>query len=175
MDDINKWSCVLKVPQNYASAYQAADQWKEFFFIEDVIEVEVHVLTYMVDDEVYHTESVMSGDIITLVDEPTKEEHTFSGWNEAPETMPAEDVTIYGTFIANVYKVYYYVGEALVHTAEVTYGETIPEYIYEPTNEGDEFMGWVGETYATMPACDIVYMANIVNGIDAMSTDNCHL
>ena len=36
LDDINKWECVLRVPQNSLSAYQAADQWKEFFFIEDV-------------------------------------------------------------------------------------------------------------------------------------------
>ena len=35
LDDINKWECVLRVPQNSLSAYQAADQWKEFFFIED--------------------------------------------------------------------------------------------------------------------------------------------
>ena len=37
LDDINKWECVLRVPQNSLSAYQAADQWKEFFFIEDVL------------------------------------------------------------------------------------------------------------------------------------------
>ena len=37
LDDINKWECVLRVPQNRLSAYQAADQWKEFFFIEDVL------------------------------------------------------------------------------------------------------------------------------------------
>ena len=37
LDDINKWECVLRVPQNRLSVYQAADQWKEFFFIEDVL------------------------------------------------------------------------------------------------------------------------------------------
>lgn len=37
LDDINKWECVLRVPQNSLSTYQAADQWKEFFFIEDVL------------------------------------------------------------------------------------------------------------------------------------------
>ena len=63
----------------------------------------------------------------------------------------------------------------MVHTAEVAYGEAIPEYIYETTTEGDEFVGWIGETYDTMPAHDVTYVANIVNGIDAMSTDNCHL
>ena len=35
LDDINKWTCELVVPQNSLSAYQAADQWKEFFFISE--------------------------------------------------------------------------------------------------------------------------------------------
>lgn len=37
LDDINKWNCTLKVPQSYKAAYQTADQWKDFFFIEDVV------------------------------------------------------------------------------------------------------------------------------------------
>ena len=36
LDDINKWSCVLKVPESSISTYQAADGWKEFFFIESL-------------------------------------------------------------------------------------------------------------------------------------------
>ncbi len=35
LDDISKWSCTLYVPKGYISAYQSADQWKEFFFIEE--------------------------------------------------------------------------------------------------------------------------------------------
>lgn len=38
LDDINKWGCVLSVPQGYKAAYQQADQWKEFFFIEDTVD-----------------------------------------------------------------------------------------------------------------------------------------
>ena len=33
LDDINKWTCELFVPQNSLEAYKAAEQWKEFFFI----------------------------------------------------------------------------------------------------------------------------------------------
>jgi hypothetical protein len=36
LDDINKWNCTLKIPEGTNSAYMAADQWKEFFFIENV-------------------------------------------------------------------------------------------------------------------------------------------
>jgi mannose-6-phosphate isomerase-like protein (cupin superfamily) len=35
LDDINKWTCVLTVPAGNKAAYQAADQWKEFFFVEE--------------------------------------------------------------------------------------------------------------------------------------------
>ena len=297
LDDINKWNCSLRVPSGYAADYQAADQWKDFFFIEDVVEVAMYTLTFMVDGEVYHTsslvhkaevtipdaptkegytfsgwsevpetmpaedvtvsgfftinkylvtfkigeevissefmeygstivvpeaperegytfdgwgevaETVPAGDVtyegsysvnsylltyvvdgetinvesiaygteITLLDEPVKEGYTFSGWSEVPETMPAEDVTVSGFFTVNTYKVYYYVGEELVHTAEVAYGESIPGYVYETTVEGDEFMGWIGETYETMPAHDVTYTANITNDISQSTMGDSQL
>ena len=36
LDDINKWNCTLKVPMESLAAYQQADQWKDFFFMEGV-------------------------------------------------------------------------------------------------------------------------------------------
>ena len=35
LDDINKWKCKLIVPKGYLAVYQDADQWKDFFFIEE--------------------------------------------------------------------------------------------------------------------------------------------
>ena len=35
LDDINKWTCKLIVQKGYKSAYEAADQWKDFLFIEE--------------------------------------------------------------------------------------------------------------------------------------------
>ena len=35
LDDIDKWSCVLAVPYSCLASYQNADQWKEFFFIQE--------------------------------------------------------------------------------------------------------------------------------------------
>ena len=37
LDDINKWSCTLSVPEGCNSVYQQADQWKDFFFIDNNI------------------------------------------------------------------------------------------------------------------------------------------
>jgi len=57
-----------------------------------------YTLTYVVDGEVVLTLPILYGGSIPSLKEPTKEGHTFSGWSEVPETMPAEDVTIEGTF-----------------------------------------------------------------------------
>ena len=60
-------------------------------------------LTYVVDNETY---KVFSYDFDTpIIPEaaPTKEGYTFSGWSEIPETMPAHDVIITGTFSINQY------------------------------------------------------------------------
>ena len=35
LDDINKWNCTLYVPVGKMASYQGAEQWKEFFFIEE--------------------------------------------------------------------------------------------------------------------------------------------
>ncbi len=134
-----------------------------------------YLLTYIVDGDTVQADSVAYGTAIILLDEPVKEGYTFSGWSEAPDTMPAEDVTISGMFTVNIYKVYYYVGEELIHTAEVPYGEAIPEYIYEPTKEDEIFEGWIGETYATMPAHDVTYVANITNDVLQLIIDNSQL
>jgi len=57
-----------------------------------------YTLTYMVDGEAYKTFEVEYGSEIIPESEPTKEGYTFSGWSEIPETMPANDVVVTGTF-----------------------------------------------------------------------------
>ena len=153
LDDINKWTCVLKVPQNYASAYQAADQWKEFFYIEDVVEIELFTITYIVDDEIYSTEKYAVGDEITPEEEPTKEGYTFSGWSEIPETMPAEDVTVTGSFSINSYDLVYMIDGEEYKRVTLEFGsEIVPEE--EPEKEGYTFSGW-SEIPETMPSHDV--------------------
>lgn len=97
LDDINKWSCTLHVHEDFLTAYQAADQWKDFFFIEG-IESEGYKLIYFVDNELYASETYFLGDAITPLDEPVKEGYQFSGWSEIPATMPANNVTVTGEF-----------------------------------------------------------------------------
>jgi len=134
-----------------------------------------YLVTFKIGDEVIASYSLEYGAAIVIPEAPEKEGHTFNGWGEVAETVPAGDVTYEGTYTVNIYKVYYYVGEELVHTAEVAYGEAIPEYVYEPAEEGYTFLGWVGETYATMPAHDVTYTANIDDAIEHLTIDNGEL
>ena len=101
LDDINKWDCKLYVPKGYLASYQAAEQWKEFLFVEegDYTIAKKYTLTYIVDGEEYKSYQIAEGSAITPEPAPTKEGYEFSGWSTIPATMPAEDVTITGTFL----------------------------------------------------------------------------
>ena len=57
-----------------------------------------YTLTYMVDGEVYKTYEVEYGSEIEPEAAPEKEGYSFSGWSKIPETMPANDVVVTGTF-----------------------------------------------------------------------------
>ena len=110
-------------------------------------------LIYKVDGEVYETVSVEYGSAITLLDEPVKEGYTFSGWSEAPTTMPASDIEVTGSFIVNSYNLIYKVDGEVYETVSLEYGTSI-ELLAEPIKEGYTFSGW-SEAPTTMPASDI--------------------
>lgn len=62
--------------------------------------VNSYTITYMVDDEQYDVQTYEYGATVTSPATPTKAQHKFSGWNPSiPPTMPAENLTITGSFI----------------------------------------------------------------------------
>ena len=60
--------------------------------------VNSYKLVYILDGEVYAEYDVEYGSEITPEHDPEKTGYTFDGWTEIPETMPAHDVEIYGSF-----------------------------------------------------------------------------
>lgn len=46
LDDINKWNCELEVPYGSLSAYESAEQWKEFFFVTEADGFSVTAISY---------------------------------------------------------------------------------------------------------------------------------
>ena len=122
--------------------------------------VNYYTLTYIVDGEEYETNTVAYGTAITPEAEPTKEGYTFSGWSEIPETMPAHDVEVTGSFTVNYYTLTYIVDGEEYETLTAAYGSAItPEA--EPTKEGYTFSGW-SEIPETMPAHDVIVTGSFI-------------
>lgn len=94
----NPESISLFVPPASVEAYKAAAPWSSFGAIYGIRGL-TYTLTYVVDGEVYSSYDVVEGQEITPEAAPSKVGYAFSGWSEIPETMPAEDVTITGSFI----------------------------------------------------------------------------
>ena len=115
-------------------------------------------LTYTVDGESYNESEVEYGTALTAIDEPVKEGYTFSGWQGLPETMPAHDVTVGGTFTINTYVATFKIGDEFSKDVEVVYGQPVvaPE---APAKEGHTFAGWQ-DVPATMPAHDITVLGS---------------
>ena len=116
--------------------------------------VNSYTITYYVDGALYNTQTYAYGAAVTMLAEPTKEGYTFSGWDTTITTMPANNVTVNGTFSVNSYTITYYVDGALYNTQTYAYGAAVT-MLAEPTKEGYTFSGW-DTTITTMPANNVV-------------------
>ena len=116
-----------------------------------------YTVTFVIDGEVYATVPVKYGEEIPLPQEPVKVGHTFKGWSRTPDTMPANDVTVTGSFTVNSYTVTFLVDGKVHKSVAVKYGEEIP-LPKEPKKDGYTFSGWENLP-ATMPAEEITVTA----------------
>ncbi len=110
-------------------------------------------VNYYVDGELKYTDTFEYGQTIVYRAALTKTGYTFSGWagktaqDILPETMPAANVDVYGTFTANKYNAKFYLSEAdrtagtAWKTIPTDYG-TIPVIEETPTKTGYTFLGW---------------------------------
>lgn len=80
-----------------ANDYRNTKPWSDFGNI--VSFTPVYKLTYMLDGEEYKTYEYEEGESIMPEPDPTKEGYFFSGWSEIPETMPANEVIVTGSFL----------------------------------------------------------------------------
>ena len=148
-DKTYKYATLL-VKEEAIDSYDASEPWSRFY----IDAMKDFTITYIVDGEIYKKEKYKLNDRITPLNTPTKEGYTFSGWSEIPETMPANDVVVEGSFSINSYIITYKVNGEVYKTETVEYGATITP-IAEPTKEGHTFSSW-SEIPATMPAKDVV-------------------
>ena len=130
-----------------------------------------YAVKYMLAGEEYATDSIAYGEEIVLQPSPEREGHTFSGWSDAPITMPANDVVINGVYTVNSYQLTYKVDGKLYTTMTVTYGTPIYP-IATPIKDGYIFSGW-SEIPETMPAEDVIVIGSFeIDGIEAIVTND---
>ena len=88
LDDINKWTCKLYVPDASIDAYQSADQWKEFFFITTDI-------AHAVEDGGCSADRILSGrvQVFDLSGRQLKEARNANSIDEVLNGLPS------GTYI----------------------------------------------------------------------------
>ncbi len=117
-------------------------------------------LIYVLDGVEYKTATIEYGKTITPESVPTKEGYSFSGWNDLPETMPANDVTVTGSYTINTYKIVYMVDGVEYGTSEIVYGAEVNP-IGEPSKEGYTFSGWQNLP-EEMPAHDMTVSGTFI-------------
>ena len=138
------------VPTESVDEYKEAQGWKNFYNINDKT---YYKLVYKVDGAEYKTYNNEVGTDITPEEEPTKEGYTFSGWSEIPSYMPANDVTVSGSFTVNKYTLTYLIENEVYNTLEIEYGLKVNKE-EAPTKEGYVFSG-LREIPETMPSHNV--------------------
>ena len=131
--------------------------------------VNYYTISYVVNDNIYMTDSVAYGTEAIPIDGPEREGYTFIGWTGFPTTMPAHDVIAIGFYTVNSYKVTFVYGDSVLTTIEVKYGEAIDL----PTSLNSErytLVEWK-DVPDTMPAHDITIYADYVDGINTITAD----
>ena len=89
-------NATLHVPSGSMLSYENTPPWQYF---GSIVEIPKFKLTYLIEGVEYKSFEFEEGEAIIPEPAPTKEGYTFLGWSEIPETMPANDVTIIGSFV----------------------------------------------------------------------------
>ncbi|MBQ5730751.1 MAG: InlB B-repeat-containing protein, partial [Bacteroidaceae bacterium] len=169
--DVNVISAPEKEGYTFSGwSYAPKKMPAEDIVISGTFSVNYYTITYLVDGEEYKSEQVAYGTEIKLLDAPEKEGRTFSGWSYAPKKMPAENITISGSFSVNYYTITYIVDGVAYDSLAVAYGSEIT-LIAAPEKEGYTFSGW-SDAPATMPAEDIIITGSFVHtSINSVSAE----
>jgi len=123
-----------------------------------VFEGQSYNANFYADGVLYETISVPYGAAVTLpATEPSKTGHTFNGWINVPQTMPANDINIDAAWVINTYIAYFMVDGTSYQEVPTKYGAQIV-LPADPAKEGFTFTGW-DNVPATMPDDNVIINA----------------
>ena len=122
-----------------------------------------YTVTFVCDGETVSSATMVCGDPILPPEAPVKENRTFLGWKNLPETMPARDITVEAEYGDTVYRIEYVADGNIVAEYARPFGAAL-EAPEAPAKEGYTFTGWINPP-ETMPAYDLT-----VNGMYIINT-----
>jgi hypothetical protein len=123
-------------------------------------------LCYVLDGEVISDAPTSYGAKLFAPELELPEGRSFDGWRDLPETMPAEDLTVYGESTANLYHLCYILNGEKLFEADVPFGEELPVPDVRE-EEGYTFSGF--DIPASMPAEDLTLTAEIKANVYRLS------
>ncbi len=145
-----------------------------------------YTIHYYINGILYREITLPYGSEIALLGEPTADELpeniVFLGWENAPETMPAENIDINAKVrILGYYKVTYYLDGKLYASFEILEGARLDILEAPELDDKYQFSGW-SDIPETMPAKDIeIYgttmpsLKNAVRFEKLITDDGLHL
>lgn len=122
-------------------------------------EINHHSVSFYIDGVLHSHEEYAFGEVIVY---PVVEQTGYTlVWDEIIDTLPDENITIYGGFIVNRHMVFFYINQALHHAEEYAYGEPILFPTISP-EEGYYFSGWDPSNIETMMDSDLIFNGSIL-------------
>lgn len=127
------------------------------------------VYFYDTDGTLLKELEVNYGEPIPAVEEPEKEGYQFSGWQNVPEAMPANELYVYAVWTTEQYDLVFLVDGVEFARVQTSFGAE-PGTIAGPVKEGYTFSGW-SELPGTMPANDVTITGSFEPNCYSISFD----
>lgn len=119
--------------------------------------VSAHTVTYLLDGEVYRTETVAVGNVVPKINPPAIDGFTFSGWENYSRVMPDYDFTVTGTYRPEKFTLTFMADGEVFATEQYLPGDpVVPINGNKPDHA--EFIEWVGLP-SVMPSRDLTVEA----------------
>ena len=119
--------------------------------------VNAHTVTYLLDGEVWRTETVVVGNVVPKINPPAIEGMTFSGWENYARVMPDYDFTVSGVYRPERFTLTYLADGEVFAEEDYLPGDPIAP-IDGSKPDHSEFIEWVNLP-AVMPARDVTVRA----------------
>lgn len=118
-----------------------------------------YLINFMVDDTVFASYFLSYGtDIVPPFEIPSKEGHTFVGWDSLPEKMPPNDLQVNSLWDTNDYTMTFYLNGEVYAQITQPYGSAV-EAPSVDVEENYSFSGWSPFVPEAMPGNDTQYHA----------------